>query len=334
MEVLTDADPCPRLPNGSVVTIGTYDGVHRGHRAVISEVCRLAGERSLTPVVVTFDRHPASVVRPESAPALLTDLDQKIELLAGTGAEVVMVVRFTPERAAEEAVDFVRGVLVDCLGARVVVVGDDFHFGTGRQGNVTMLSEVGPDLGFEVAPLRLVGADGTVAPSGQPKVSSTAVRHALADGDVTTAARLLGRLHEVRGTVGHGDKRARQLGYPTANVEVPDDVCLPADGIYAAWYLDPEGAEHPAAISLGRRPTFYEDQPYSLLEAHLLDVDDAGIDLYGTRARVRFVARLRAEERFDSVEALVEQMGRDCEAARQLLAGGGGAAPEESVAVS
>lgn len=320
MEVLTDADPCPDLPGGSVVTIGTYDGVHRGHRAVIDQVCAIAAARSLTPVVVTFDRHPASVVRPEAAPGLLTDLDQKLELLASTGAGLVLVVRFTPERAGEEAVDFVRSVLVQCLGARVVVVGDDFHFGAGRQGNVTMLSEVGPDLGFEVSPLRLVGTDGLVAPSGQPKVSSTAVRHALADGDVRLAAQLLGRLHEVRGVVGHGDKRARDLGYPTANVEVPDGICLPADGIYAGWYLESDGRVHPAAISLGRRPTFYDDQSYSLLEAHLLDVDDGSIDLYGTPARVRFVARLRSEERFESVDALVAQMGRDCDAARQLLA--------------
>lgn len=302
-----------------MVTIGTYDGVHLGHRAVIDEVRALAAERSLTPVVVTFDRHPASVVRPDAAPLLLTDLDQKIELLSGTGAELTLVVRFTPERAAEEAVDFVRGVLVGCLDARIVVVGDDFHFGADRQGNVTLLSELGPELGFEVSPLRLVGADGTVAPSGQPKVSSTAVRHALADGEVAAAARLLGRLHEVRGVVGHGDKRARQLGYPTANVEVPEDICLPADGIYAAWYTDGDGVTHPAAISLGRRPTFYDDQPYSLLEAHLLDVGPDGIDLYDSPARVRFVERLRAEERFDTVDALVAQMGLDCARAAEVL---------------
>jgi riboflavin kinase/FMN adenylyltransferase len=128
------------------------------------------------------------------------------------------------------------------------------------------------------------------------------------------------RHHEVRGVVGHGDKRARQLGFPTANVQVPDGICLPADGIYAAWYLDVDGVEHPAAISLGRRPTFYDAQPYSLLEAHLLDVGDDGMDLYGEMARVRFVARLRAEERFDSVDALVAQMARDCDRAREVLA--------------
>jgi riboflavin kinase / FMN adenylyltransferase len=318
VQVVSDDEPCPDLA-GSVVTIGAYDGVHLGHKAVIGRVREVAVARGLTPVVVTFDRHPASVVRPEAAPLLLTDLDQKLELLRDTGLELAFVVRFTPERASEPAEDFVRRVLADCLRTEVVVVGDDFHFGSGRQGNVTMLESLGPELGFEVSPLRLVGPDGDLAPSGTPKVSSTAVRAAVREGDVARAARLLGRHHEVRGVVGHGDKRARVLGFPTANVEVPDGICLPADGIYAAWYVDADGAVHPAAISLGRRPTFYDDQPYSLLEAHLLDV--SAIDLYGQPARVRFVERLRSEERFDSVDDLVAQMGRDCDRARQVLGG-------------
>ena len=317
--VVTDDDPCPALPSGSVVTIGAYDGVHRGHRAVISQVRSLAAAGERTSVVVTFDRHPASVVRPDAAPQLLTDLDQKLELLEGTGVDIVYVVRFTAERATEEAEAFVRRVLVDCLGARTVVVGDDFHFGAGRQGNVTMLAAVGPHLGFDVSPVRLVGPDGDVAPSGTPKVSSTAVRQAPGEGNVDEASALLGRWHEVRGVVGHGDARARVLGFPTANVEVPDEVCLPADGIYAAWYVTTSGEVHPAAVSLGRRPTFYDDQPYSLLEAHLLDVGPDGIDLYGQVARVRFVERLRSEERFDSVDDLVAQMGRDCERAAATL---------------
>ena len=330
MLVVTDDDPCPDLPSGSVVTIGAYDGVHRGHRAVIAQVCDIAAASDLASVVVTFDRHPASVVRPGAAPLLLTDLDQKLELLEGTGVDLVYVVRFTPDRATEEAEAFVRRVLVDCLKARTVVVGDDFHFGAGRQGNVTMLAAVGPALGFDVSPVRLVGADGQVAPSGSPKVSSTAVRQALRDGDVDRARGLLGRCHEVRGVVGHGDERARVLGFPTANVAVPDEVCLPADGIYAAWYIEPSGQAHPTAVSLGRRPTFYDAQPYSLLEAHLLDVGDGGIDLYDQPARVQFVTRLRAEERFESVEALVAQMGRDCEIAAAVLASGEGIRPEVS----
>lgn len=320
MQVVHSVDRCPDL-GGSVVTIGAYDGVHLGHRAVIGQVRRLAGERGLASVVVTFDRHPASVVRPDSAPLVLTDLDQKLELLEETGVDVAMVVHFDDVRAKEPAEDFVADLLVGCLAARVVVVGEDFHFGHQRRGNVELLRELGPREGFEVAPVHLVGLDGAAAPAGELKVSSTAIRAALRSGDLDGANAMLGRHHEVRGVVGHGDERARQLGFPTANVEVPDEVCLPADGIYAAWYVRPDGPPRPAAVSLGRRPTFYDDQPYSLLEAHLLDVDDpTTLDLYGEVARVRFVQRLRDEERFDSVDDLVDQMGRDCDRARQLLA--------------
>jgi riboflavin kinase/FMN adenylyltransferase len=320
MQVVHSVDECPEL-GGSVVTIGAYDGVHLGHRAVIGQVRDLAAARGLATVVVTFDRHPAAVVRPESAPLLLTDLDQKLELLQGTGVDVAMVVHFDEVRAKEPAEEFVDELLVGCLRARVVVVGDDFHFGHRRRGNVELLRELGPRQGFEVAPVHLVGLDGSAAPAGEPKVSSTAIRAALRSGDLAGANAMLGRAHEVRGVVGHGDQRARQLGFRTANVEVPDEVCLPSDGIYAAWYLRPGGAPRPAAVSLGRRPTFYDDQPYSLLEAHLLDVDDPdGLDLYGEQARVRFVRRLRDEERFDSVDALVAQMGRDCDRARHVLA--------------
>ena len=321
MQVVHDVDACPEVSAGSAVTIGAYDGVHQGHHAVIGQLRDLAAPRGLATAVVTFDRHPASVVRPESAPLLLTDLDQKLELLEQTGVDLVLVVRFDEQRALEPAEDFVASVLVDCLAARVVVVGDDFHFGHRRRGNVELLRELGPHHGFEVSPLHLVGLDGGRAADRTAKVSSTAIRAALRSGDLDTANAMLGRPHEVRGVVGSGDRRARELGFPTANVEVPDEICLPADGIYAAEYLRPDGLVRPAAVSLGRRPTFYDDQPYSLLEAHVLDVDDPGqFDLYGEPARVRFVRRLRDELRFESVDALVEQMGLDCEQARTVLA--------------
>jgi riboflavin kinase/FMN adenylyltransferase len=192
-----------------------------------------------------------------------------------------------------------------------VTVGEDFHFGRGRGGDVALLQQLGPQHGFDVEPFGLVEVAGLDAP-----VSSTAIRKLLAAGDVEAAADLLGRPHEVRGVVERGDGRGRELGFPTANVAVPADILLPADGIYAGWYERPSGTVHATAISLGRRPTFYADAEASLLEAHLLDFDD---DLYGERARVRFVRRLRGEERFDSVEALVDQMGRDVAAARRAL---------------
>ncbi|CAN5565166.1 bifunctional riboflavin kinase/FAD synthetase [soil metagenome] len=317
MQVIRDLDGCPRPEAGSAVTIGAYDGVHRGHRAVIAEVRRVAAERGLQSAVLTFDRHPAMVVRPESAPLLLTDLDQKLELLAGTGVDHALVVHFDEARSKEPAEEFVTEVLVGCLRARTVVVGEDFHFGHQRRGNVALLAEMGAAHGFDVTGLDLVGVDGDPADAPE-QVSSTAIRRALRSGDLDRATHLLGRPHEVRGVVAHGDERGRELGFPTANVSVPGDILLPADGIYAGWYERPDGAVLPAALSLGRRPTFYDDAHASLLEAHLLDFTG---DLYGEPARVRFVARLRGEERYDTVEALIEQIGRDCDDARRSLAG-------------
>ncbi|HZN13003.1 MAG TPA: bifunctional riboflavin kinase/FAD synthetase [Acidimicrobiales bacterium] len=308
MEVITDAAACPAL-SGTVVTIGAYDGVHLGHRALIADVRRMAAERECASAVVTFDRHPAMVVRPDSAPKLLTDLDQKLELLAGTGIDYSLVVHFDEARAAESAEDFVREVLVDCLRARAVVVGHDFHFGKGRRGNVALLADMGGQLGFDVLGIKLVEDNGAA-------VSSTEIRRRLGLGDVTGAAELLGRPHEVRGTVVQGDQRGRHLGFPTANVAVPAEVQLPADGIYAGWYERPDGSTHPAALSLGRRPTFYANAEASLLEAYLIDFDG---DLYGEHAKVRFIARLRGEQKFDSIEALTEQIARDVDATRSLL---------------
>ncbi|MGZ4704647.1 MAG: bifunctional riboflavin kinase/FAD synthetase [Acidimicrobiales bacterium] len=315
MQVLHDDDQRADPLAGTVTTIGAYDGVHRGHREVIRQVREIAAERGLQTAVVTFDRHPASVVRPESAPLLLTDLDQKLELLESTGVDHTLVVHFDQARSLEPAEEFVTEVLVGRLGTRAVVVGDDFHFGHRRTGNVALLRAMGAELGFDVRGLELVGIDGAPA-ADDDRVSSTAIRAALAAGELDAANAMLGRAHEVRGVVGHGDERARELGFRTANVAVPDDICLPADGIYAGWYLRPDGVARPAALSLGRRPTFYERADTSLLEAHLLDFDD---DLYDEPAQVRFVQRLRDELRFDSVDDLVVQMGRDCDDARKML---------------
>lgn len=312
MEVIAEPAACPRPASGTVVTIGAYDGVHLGHRALLARVRAMADQLGAAAAVVTFDRHPATVVRPQSAPRLLTDLDQKLELLARTGLDYAYVVRFDEARAAESAEEFVADVLVGCLAARAVVVGHDFHFGRGRRGDVPLLQHMGAELGFDVLGIALVD-DGR----GAEAVSSTRIRRLLAAGDAAAAAELLGRPHEVRGVVVEGDRRGRQLGYPTANVVVPADILLPADGIYAGWYRRPDGAAHPAAISLGRRPTFYDDAPVPVLEAHLLDFDG---QLYGERAGVCFVSRLRGEERFESVPALVAQMDADVEAARTALA--------------
>lgn len=300
------AHPC-------AVTIGAFDGVHLGHRAVISQLREQAHVDNLATAVVTFDRHPASIVRPESAPLLLTDLEQKLELLENCEVDYVYVVHFDETRARESAEAFIERVLVDALDTKYVTVGTDFHFGKDRKGNVEMLRATGEVEGFRVHGHQLVGEDGLPSHNS---VSSTRIRAALRAGDLVSATTMLGRLHEVRGIVGHGDARARELGYRTANVMIGDEICLPADGIYAGWYIGVDGVRRPCAISLGRRPTFYEDAKRSLLEAHLLDFDG---DLYGQSAHVQFEHRLRDEMKFDSVEALIEQMGRDVDTCRQLL---------------
>lgn len=316
MDVVHLPGPVAASPAGCAVTIGAYDGVHLGHRSVIAEVRRLAEARGLPTTVLTFDRHPAMVVRPATAPLLLTDLDQKLELLAETGVDRVAVIRFDAARAAEPAEDFVRELLVKSLGARLVVVGADFHFGHKRAGDVELLERLGPTLGFETLGLDLVGVDGNPS-SAEDRVSSTDIRRRLRAGDLAGANVRLGRPHEVRGVVSPGDQRGRTLGFPTANVAIPGDILVPADGIYAGWYERPDGSVHAAAMSLGRRPTFYQQAHASLLECFLLDWEG---DLYGEQAKVRFVHRLRGEKRFSSVDALIEQMHRDVAQARELLA--------------
>ena len=295
-----------------MVTIGMYDGLHLGHRTVVSHVRDVAARSGARSVVVTFDRHPMSIVRPDAAPRLLTNLDQKLELLAGTGVDAAVVVSFNEDQSHETAVDFVERVIVGALSASAVIVGADFHFGHMRQGNVTLLREMGERHGFTAEPMRLVPrADGVDEP-----VSSTAIRRALAGGEIDTANRMLGRPHEVRGTVVDGDKRGRTIGFPTANVAVPQGICIPADGVYAATYRRPDGSEHACAVNIGRRPTFYRDAPHSLIEAHLLDYSG---DLYGETAALRFLAFLRSEKAFAGLEELKSQLAVDIEHARNAV---------------
>jgi riboflavin kinase/FMN adenylyltransferase len=312
VQVFTDITTAPWAGTRSVITIGTYDGIHRGHRAVIEQVRSHAARLGARSVVVTFDPHPASVVRPESCPKLLTDLNQKLELLESTGVDATVVVPFDEARARESAEEFVELVLVAMLGTRAVVVGEDFHFGRHREGNVALLREIGSRRDFEVFPIELVErADGVSEP-----VSSTSIRRALAGGNVETAAQLLGRPFEARGPVVQGDQRGRLIGFPTANVEVSSQICLPADGVYAGWYIRGNGERHACAMNLGRRPTFYEHADVSLLEAHLIDF--AG-DLYGEPARVQFTHFLRGERKFDGIDSIRTQLKQDVEHARQVL---------------
>jgi riboflavin kinase/FMN adenylyltransferase len=315
MEIVTDPSRNTPPVGGSAVSIGAYDGVHLGHQALLAELRRRAEASGLETAVVTFDQHPAAVVRPASAPKLLCDLDQKLELLEAAGVQRTVVLHFDEERANESAEEFVREIIERCLRSRLVVVGQDFHFGHGRKGNVALLEEMGEAGGFEVEGVSL--AEVPEAHDGVQPISSTRIRALVAEGRVGEAAQLLGRPHQVRGPVVHGDNRGgAELGFPTANLDIPPGIALPAVGIYAGWYQRPDGSTHRAAISVGRRPTFYGDDGELLVEAFLLDFSG---DLYGEPAKLAFVRHLRDELAFDSVDALVDQMQRDVDDTRRVL---------------
>jgi riboflavin kinase / FMN adenylyltransferase len=300
----------------SVVTIGEFDGVHRGHQRLVSRARQMAADLGLPIVVVTFDPHPGEVVRPGSHPALLCTARRRLQLLAGLGVDAVCVIPFTLEFSRLGPDEFVRTVLVDLLHAARVVVGENFRFGHKAAGDVPLLTELGEKYDFTVTGVPLLSENGVT-------VSSTGIRSLLADGLVAAAAEQLGRPHRVEGIVVRGYQRGRALGFPTANLEPPAHTAIPADGIYAGWLasLDAAGTETqrwPAAISVGTNPTF--DGRERIVEAHALDRDD--LDLYGVHVAVDFVARLRATVRFDSVEALVRQMHIDIGDARRLLTAG------------
>lgn len=314
MEIHSD-DDLPLDVAGSVVTIGAYDGVHLGHRAILAAIRERAVTEGLPSIVVTFDRHPAQVVRPDSAPRLLTNLGQRLELLGSTGIDHAVVIRFDQRRADESAEDFVDELLVGGLHTSLVVVGEDFRFGHRRRGDVDLLTEMGSTRGFEVLGHALVGEDGREA-RDEANVSSTAIRRALVEGRLDDANRMLGRDHEMRGPVVSGDRRGREIGFPTANVEIAPEMLMPADGIYAGWMRRADGVELPAALYIGHRPTFFEVPTPSLLEVHCLDFSG---DLYGEAVAVRLTSRIRGDRRFDSVDALAAQLRDDCAVARKRL---------------
>ncbi len=288
----------------SVVAIGNFDGVHQGHRKVLSTAL---GDGSLPLVVITFWPHPMEVVHPGHGPALLGDLETRITLLKRAGAHEVRVVRFNEDVAGLDPAEFVDRFVVP-LGPVRVVVGENFHFGHRAAGSVATLSELGTQRGFEVSAVPLTMVDQTVT-------CSSYIRQCLREGDVEAAARHLGRPFCFCGVVVVGDQRGRELGYPTANLTVPPGMAVPADGVYAGWVRTEDGQRLPAAISVGTNPTF--DGTEKRVESYVLDRDD--LELYGTRIVVDFVTRLRGQVRFDDVPGLVAQMERDVDQARALL---------------
>ena len=314
MEVSRNYEKIQKAKLGSAVTIGTYDGVHLGHRKLISELCKIAHSRDLCSVVLTFEPHPASVVRPESAPLLLTGLEQKLEQLEKTGVELVQIIEFDEKRAEESAEEFVKEVLVETLNAKVVAVGEDFHFGKNREGNVKLLEQIGKEENFEIHSLELLGINETL-PTSENQISSTAIREALLNGDLEKANMMLGRPYEVRGHVTEGDSRGRELGFPTANIRVPSERLLPLDGVYAGFYESSDGCKYPSAISLGTRPHFYNDGDL-LLEVHLIDEN---LDLYGDFSKITFEKFLRNQKRFENIDSLIKQLEFDVDDTRIAL---------------
>ena len=284
----------------SAVTIGKFDGVHAGHRAVIEQLRTVAADRGLAATVVTFDRHPLSLLRPELCPEALVSQQQKLELLEGAGVEATLTLTFDRAFSEMPAEQFILSVLVESLHAKVVLVGSDFRFGARGAGNVELLREVGQVHGFDVVVID------DVAPEGERRVSSTWVRELLSEGRVDAAADLLGGPHTIRAVVVHGEQRGRTMGYPTANLSPAIEGFIPADGVYAAW-LTVDGTRYAAAVSIGNNPTF-EGVPEKQVEAHALDQN---LDLYDRTVEVSFVRYVRGMQKFPGMDALVEQMHAD-----------------------
>jgi riboflavin kinase / FMN adenylyltransferase len=296
----------------SVVSIGVFDGVHRGHQRIIARTAEVAAGLGLPMVVISFDPHPAEVIRPGSHPLLLCTPARRAELLAGLGADAVWLLPFTPEFSQLTADEFVQQVLVDRLHTAAVVVGENFRFGHRAAGDVSTLATGGAKHDFTAEGVPLLAADGD-------RLSSSGIRGKLAAGDVAGAAVDLGRPHRVEGVVVPGQRRGRALGFPTANLATPQLTAIPADGVYAGWLTQFGGdgrpvARWPAAISVGSNPTF--DGQHRVVEAYALDRDD--LELYGERVAVDFAARLRGMERFGSAAELAGQMHRDVDQARAI----------------
>ena len=294
----------------TVVCIGAFDGVHRGHQQVIARGRAHADELGVPLVAVTFDPHPRALLQETGAPPSLASLDHRVEYLLAAGADEVDVIDFDEDFAALTAQEFLDEVVLEGFAPAAVVVGADFRFGAGGTGDVAMLARAGAEHGIAVEGVELFTDD-------DEKVSSSRIRRLIAEGDVIAAARLLGRPYLLEGTVVHGDHRGRDLGYPTANLQIVDRPAIPGDGVYAS-YLVVDGRWLPSATSVGTNPQFAGQE--RRVESYVLDRDD--LDLYGQVVGLEFVERLRGQQVFDSVAELVDQMAIDVERARALAGGG------------
>lgn len=301
------SEPMPEALRGAVIALGNFDGFHLGHQAVAGEAVRWARAMGRPAIIATFDPHPVRHFKPDAAPFRLTTLDQREALFTAAGADAMLVFAFDGTLASTTATSFVRDLLVGRLGAAAVVTGEDFTFGKARGGNIQVLRNVGAEVGLQTRAVGPVLLDGEV-------VSSSRIREALIAGDPQEAARLLTRPFAIKGPVQHGDKVGRTINFPTANLDI-GSYLRPRYGIYAVTGHLPDGRVLKGAANIGIRPTF--DPPKELLEPHFFDFSG---DLYGQEIEVAFHHFLRGEAKFDSLDALVAQMGRDCDEAKRLLA--------------
>jgi riboflavin kinase/FMN adenylyltransferase len=308
MLVIQDAYTSTDLPRGGIGTIGNFDGVHAGQRATIDRVVARARELSVPSVVITFEPHPLTVLRPEQAPVALTTLPQKEKLLEEAGVAVMLVLRFTPELAKVPARQFVRDFLEGQLDLQEIYVGEGFVFGHKREGNLALLREMGEALGFQVVGIEEVTAAGE-------RISSTRIRRSVSEGKVGDAATMLGRPYSITGKIMRGDRMGQKLGWPTINV-APDNKLLPADGVYAGRVFFPSyPASFDCVTNIGTRPTVYENYQ-RVVESHILDFKQ---NVYGQRVEVSFYKRLREERIFPTVMDLAAQIARDVETTREYF---------------
>lgn len=306
MRLVTGSDIRAGIIHDSAITIGNFDGVHRGHLEIFRHLVSCGIERGLQPVVVTFDPHPLQVLSAESTPPMITTFDQKIALIASAGVDYLVVVPFTAEFAGMTADDFVRGLLCDSLGMRHIIIGHDYAFGKGREGNYQTLERIGAEKGFTLEDMDPVGEGGLV-------FSSSLARRMIASGDMTGASGILGRYHMISGTVVHGRDIGRRLGFPTANIATRNEL-LPPDGVYAVM-VSVDGRVVKGACSIGLNPTF--DGGMRTIEVFMLDYDG---QIYGRELDVWFVQKLRDILKYPDADALVGAIQRDVQHTREILA--------------
>ena len=312
IRIINDGESLAEKLVGTVATIGVFDGVHLGHQALFKLVVNKAKELDLTPAVITFDQHPTKVTSPDNAPKTLTKIKRKLELFQENGIEYVYLIKFNQKRSETSAKEFFREVFVAGINAKYVYVGEDFQFGYRKEGDVNLLRSEGEKAGIEVSGIPLI-KDQTIKESA---ISSTAIRMHLQNGEMALANKKLGRMYEYEGKVIEGDGRGSSIGFPTANLGVDQELAIPAEGVYAAWFQCQSGAVKKAAVNIGRRPTFKDDDPILQIEAHLLNFDG---DLYGQLGRLSFVQKIREEKKFKSLEEFQGQLRADLTNIRSLL---------------